>query len=175
MPREPGSPIKFRGTPKGEIRALVSEALSRLVFDLKQLESTGYTEDICDVVKKALIDIRHAAVENSGSIWVGNIADQAGDFYKTYVRWNGQGTREERPALVLRRREIIELQDYNQKMSRDFRLAHRRFVPISPMESSFCDVAFARLADVAAYRPDVFKSLTSALKNRRRRMKKGPQ
>lgn len=171
MARAHGRPTKFRGTSKGEIRALVSEALSRLVFDLKRLEGKGYTEDVCDVVKKALIEIRHAAVDNSGSIWVGNIADQSGDFYKTYERWNGQGTRVARDALILRRREIIELQDYNQKMSRDFRSAHRRLAPISTMESSFCNVAYARLADVAAYRPDLFKSLKTALKNRKRRLK----
>jgi hypothetical protein len=166
------SPAPFRGTPKGEIRALVSEAFARMIDDLSRLEETGYGEDVCARVKSAITSIHDASMEKSGSRWVAGIAAVSGDFYTTYEKWNGQEQNVTRDAIISRRLEIREMQEFNNRMSLSFRKNHRARTVISRAEAEFCDVAFARLNELAALWPEYFKSLKTALRNRRRRTKR---
>lgn len=172
MPNSKTPPESFRGTPKGEIRALVSEALARLVDDLDRLDRVGYSENVCGIVKDALKQIRTAAISRAGSTWVAGIANVAGDFYVAYEKWNGAGEMTSRDAILLRREEIDDLREFNRYMSAAFRRNHRSANVVSPREAEFCDIAFAQLTRLAKTWPEYFISLASAVKNRNRRSKR---
>lgn len=171
MRQNTSNSLPFRGTSKGEIRALVSEALPRMIEDLERLESTGYSENVCDVVKKALDDIRVASINGAGSVWVAGIAHASGDFFLAYRRWNGQGEKTTRDAILQRRQEVDELRTHNNRMSADFRKNHLRDTVVTSQDAEFCDIAFDRLSNLSKSWPQHFKSLASAMKNRRRRIK----
>lgn len=150
-----------RGTVVWGVNWLRSDGLAKLLDDLLEQESTGYSQEICDKVDEALGKIANQA---SGlpdySWWRKSILSELEGFLNIYRKWNNhEGAEPEK--VEGRKRELKNLRTKRNKLAT--RIRKNQHIIQNELDLSMVDSMHEALGELVKAFPDVFKSLAKAL------------
>ena len=150
-----------RGTVVWGANWVRQDALSRLLDDLLVQEKTGYSQETCDKVSKAIGKMANAAAGlPDHSWWRSSIVGELEGFLKIYEDWNNHEG-EEQEKVEGRKKELKKLRAKRNKLAT--RMKKNLHIIQNDLDLAIIDSMYEALSDIVKSSPEIFTSLAKAL------------
>ena len=154
---------RIKGTPVGKIRRVTTSVMGSFLTDLNVLESTGYDDQTCSLVKNKLNEVYEHLQSRASSVWLSELVLDFGDFHDAYSRWNGVGTSSSEEARYMRRESLMELRKMRKGWARQTLKNFDKDFAFDEKVASFSDEAIKELGVIASEYPKYFKNLKGSI------------
>lgn len=145
-----------------------SRAIARLIDDLRELERSGFKEEVCIPVKNALRALLEETRKNSVSpAFLPSVVSDYDRLLQTYEEWNSYGTQSDPDTVNGRRERIEELSRIRHEIQRKLKALRKTGVtPVTPVDREILKTSVAKLELVVTQNPAIFPRLRKALNQR---------
>lgn len=144
-----------------------SRAIARLIDDLRQLERSGFKEEICIPVKNALRTLLEETRKPVGPAFLPSIQGDYDRLLQTYEEWNHYGTQTDPDSVNGRRERLEELTQIRRAIQRKLKARRKTGVsPVTRADREILKTSVAKLELVVLQNPTMFPRLRKALNHR---------
>lgn len=146
------------------IDELLVRGLKRLIQDLRAIEAKGFDEDVCVLVRNALLELSRSVAPGSAASFAPEIVIESGRFHQRYVEWNGNGTKSDDSAIRSRRGWIEELFFWRSRMMEKLSSGRNGFkVFATDDDFRIVSAVYKNLDTIVAQNPEIFKKLKASV------------
>ncbi len=144
-----------------------SRAIARLIDDLRELDHSGFKEEICIPVKNALRTLIEETRKPAGPAFLPSVLGDYDRLLQTYEEWNSYGTQTDPDTVNGRRERMEELTRIRRAIQRKLKAQRRAgTTPVTPADRQILKTSVEKLELVVLQNPTIFPRLRRALNSR---------
>jgi hypothetical protein len=144
-----------------------SRAIARLIDDLRELDRSGFKEEVCIPVKSALRTLVEGINKPVGPAFLPSVISDYDRLLQTYEEWNNFGTEVDPDTVNGRRERVEELSRIRRAIQRKLRARRKTgATPVTRADREILKTSVAKLEFVVTQNPTIFPRLRKALSKR---------